>query len=360
MKRVFIYLVFIMVISMLPASGQHDTLSITKIKADSLNAGFMLFGSEDLLEVSMRLNITKYMKKNVKEPSQDAVLTFHFSDKDSLNKNIKVKYRGNFRFDNCGFPPMEISFKNHIHAYSDTDRIKKIKLVPHCDGGNMSDEYLLREFLVYKLYNIISDTSYRVRLLRINYIDTENKKKPVTHYGMFIEPNNILAQRIKATEVKVSNLTQRYIQPDIMDKVSIFNYMVSNWDWNIPYLQNVTIFKPYYNASPGSGIAVPYDFDLSGIVSPYYEVLPEVYGLSSSRDRIFLGMCRTREVFQKDLEYFLSKKSELYNTINNFQYLNVRAKKDIANLLDTFYSQLENKRSMDYLIEYLQEACKGL
>jgi hypothetical protein len=255
---------------------------------------------------------------------------------------------------------MEITFKNHLHAYSDTDLVKKVKLVPHCDAGNSSDEYVLREYLVYKLYNIISDTSYNVRLLRINYIDTENKKKPITQYGFLIEPDNILSQRIKANEIHVTKLTQRYIKPDIMDKVSIFNYMVANWDWNIPNLQNVTVFKPYYVASAGSGIAVPYDFDLSGIVSPDYVVLPEEYGLRSSRDRIFLGMCRTREVFKKDLQFFLSRKDEMYKTVNDFPYISQRAKKDIISLLNTFYFQLENDRSMEFLIDYLKSSCKEL
>lgn len=360
MKLGLIYLCFLVIVTILPVSGQNDSIDLSKSKADSLTKDFFLFGSDDLLELTLRLNITKYMKKNTKEPTQDAVLTFHFNDKDSLNKNVKVKYRGRFRFDNCGFPPMEISFKNHIHAYSDTDKIKKIKLVPHCDAGTLSDEYVLREYMVYKLFNIISDTSYKVRLLRINYTDTEKKKKTITQYGIFIEPDKILSQRIRANELDVNKLTQRYIRPDIMDKVSIFNYMVANWDWNIPNLQNVTVFKPYFDASPGSGIVVPYDFDMSGVVSPDYEVLPEEYGLRTSRDRIFLGMCRTREVFKKDLQFFLSKKDEMYKTINDFPYLNLRAKKDIISLLNTFYSQLDDERSMEFLIDYLKSSCKEL
>jgi hypothetical protein len=360
MKRILIHLFLFYLVSILPVSGQNDTISMAKSRADSLNNEFLLFGRDDLLEVTMRLNITKYIRKNTKEPTQDAVLTFHFNEKDSLNKNVRVKYRGKFRFDNCGFPPMEITFKNHIHAYSDTDRVKKVKLVPHCDAGSSSDEYVLREYLVYKLYNIISDTSYNVRLLRINYIDTENKKKPITQYGFLIEPDNILSQRIRASKVEVKNLTQRYIRPDIMDKVSIFNYMVANWDWNIPNLQNVTVFKPFYVASAGSGIVVPYDFDLSGVVSPDYVVLPEEYGLRSSRDRIFLGMCRTREVFKRDLQFFLSRKNEMYKTVNDFPYISLRAKKDIISLLNTFYSQLENTRSMEFLIDYLKSSCKEL
>ena len=360
MKRIFINVFLFTIIFVLPSFGQNDSIGFAKIKVDSLNDNFFLFASDDLLQVTLRLDISRYIRKNTKEPTQDAALTFHFNDKDSLNKNIRIMYRGKFRFDNCGFPPMEITFKNHIHAYSDTDRIRKIKLVPHCDRGSLSDEYVLREYLVYKLYNIISDTSYRVRLLKINYIDTQGKKKPATQYGFFIEPDGILAKRIKSNEVKVKNLTQRYIMPNIMDKVSIFNYMIANWDWNIPNLQNVTVYKPFYNASPGTGIAVPYDFDLSGIVNPDYAVVPPEYGLRSSRDRIFLGMCRSKPDFRKDLMYFLKKKNDLYDTVNDFSNLNQRAKKDIISLLNQFYSQIDDDRSLDYLLEYFSGACKQL
>jgi hypothetical protein len=360
MKGIFINVFIYIIISVLPALGQADTLGISNIKADSLRDNFILFGSDDLIDVSMRLDISKYIRKNTNDPSQDAVLTFHFTDQDSLNLNIKVKYRGKFRFDNCGFPPMSISFKKHIHAYSDTDRIKKIKLVPHCDRGSVSDEYVLREYLVYKLYNIISDTSYRVRLLRINYKDTQDKRKPATQYGFFIEPDEILAKRIKSNEVKVKNLTQRYILPNIMDKVSIFNYMIANWDWNIPNLQNVTVYKPYYNASPGTGIAVPYDFDMSGIVNPDYAVLPPEYGLRTTRDRIFLGMCRSKPDFRKDLMNFLIKKDEVYDTVNGFSYLNQKSKKDIISLLNQFFSQIDDERNLDYLLEYMLGSCKQL
>jgi hypothetical protein len=360
MKKIALYLFFFTILSVYPSNGQIDSIDKNLSKTDSLRKNFTLFGSSDLLDVTIRMNLTSYIRKSLKESSQDAEISIHLSDSDSMNLNTKVKYRGRFRFDNCGFPPMSVSFKKHLHADSDTDKIKKIKLVTHCDAGTTSDEYVLREYLVYKLFNILSDTSYRVRLLRITYIDTERKKKTITQYGFFIEPNNILANRLRATEVKIKNLTQRYIQPDVMDKISIFNYMVANWDWNIPNLQNVTVFKPYYVAGAGSGIAVPYDFDLSGIVNPDYAVLPEEYGLKSSRDRIFLGICRTKMAFMRDLQYFARKKKEMYDTINSFSYLNQRAKKDITNLLDSFFFQLEKERSLEYLLNYFSDSCKQL
>jgi len=360
MKRIVLYLFFLITLSVYTSSGQNDSIDKKLSKTDSLRSNFTLFGCAELLNVTVRMDLTSYIRKNLKESSQDAQLTIHLSDSDSMNLNTRVKYRGKFRFDNCGFPPMEVSFKKHLHAYSDTDKIKKIKLVTHCDAGNASDEYVLREYLVYKLFNTLSDTSYRVRLLRITYIDTELRKKTMTHYGFFIEPNNILANRLKANEVKIKNLTQRYIKPDVMDRISIFNYMVANWDWNIPNLQNVTVFKPYYIASPGSGIAVPYDFDLSGIVNPDYAVLPEEYGLKNSRDRIFLGICRSKLDFLHDLQFFARKKKEMYDNINTFPYLNQKAKKDITNHLDSFFMQLEKERSLEYLLDYFSDSCKQL
>lgn len=360
MKKVFSTLLFILIASVFSAPGQTGTTAAQKSDAESLNESFAMFGSEAVLNVTIQLDLTSFLKKNLKGASLDASFTIHLNETDTITKKIKIKARGNFRYDNCSFPPMQLSFKKHLHAYSDSDNIKKIKLVTHCSTGGSSDDYVLREYLVYKLFNVISDTCFNVRLLRITYIDTQKKRKPVTQYGFFIEPEDILAERLNTTIVKTMKLTQKHIFPDYMDKVSIFNYMIANWDWNIPNLQNVTLLKPVVSVNEVRGLAVPYDFDLCGIVNASYGVAPEEYGLETSRDRIFLGICRSKAIFRSDLRFFQSKKEELYNTINDFSHLNARAKKDIIMLLDQFYNKLNKEVDIDDLIDYFLSTCKNI
>jgi hypothetical protein len=345
---------------MMSAYSQNDTTGKQHLKKDSLKDSFALFGSDELLEITLRFDLTTFLRKNLKAGSLDAVLTFHLSEKDSITKNIKIKNRGNYRFESCDFPPMELIFKKAIHAYPDTGNIKKLKLVTHCKTGSVQSEYVLREYLVYKMFNLVTDTSFRVRLLKVNYIDTQKKRKPVIQYGFFIEPIGVLAARTNSTIVKSTKLTQKNIVPENMDKISIFSYMIANWDWTVPNLHNVVIIKPLVIDNSELGVAIPYDFDLSGVVNADYAVTPPEYNLNSIRDRIFLGICRSREVFEKELKYFLSRKNDFYRVINDFPYLNEKSKKDITSFLNQFFNQIEKQKDFDRLLDYLLSTCKKL
>jgi len=362
MKKTLFNILLLTFSCVLSSYGQNDTTVAKPLKTDKGKNSFALFDSDELLDITLKFDLTTFLKKNPKTGSLDAVITFHMSDKDSLTRNIKVKNRGNYRYENCDFPPMELKFKKAVHAYPDSGNIKKLKLVTHCKTGNAQSEYVLREYLVYKMYNLLTDTSFRVRLLRITYIDTRKSRKPVIQYGFFIEPNEVLAARTNSTIIKSTNLTQKHIVPEVMDKVSIFNYMVSNWDWTVPNLHNIEVIKPMVidKSGLGLGLAVPYDFDLTGVVNVDYAVTPPEYNLRSIRDRYFLGICRSREVFEKELKHFLSKKNDFYALVNDYPYLNEKSKKDITSFLDEFFKQIENQKDLDNLLDYLLSTCKKL
>jgi hypothetical protein len=360
MKTIFFSLLLTVFISVMPVFGQKDTTGTKNVKSAKQKDSFALFGSDQLLEITLKFDLTTFLKKNTNGGPLDAVVTFNPGSKDSLTRNIKIKNRGNYRFENCDFPPMELNFKKAIHAYPDSGNIKKLKLVTHCKTGAVQSEYVLREYLVYKMFNLLTDTSFRVRLLRVTYIDTRKNRKPVIQYGFFIEPISVLAERTNSTILKATNLTQKHIEPDVMDKISIFNYMVSNWDWTVPLQHNIAIIKPMVFSNSGLGLAIPYDFDLTGVVNVDYAVTPPEYNLRSIRDRVFLGICRSRDVFQKDLLYFLSRKNDFYSLINDFPYLNEKSKKDIIDFLNQFFNQIEKQKELENLIDYLMGNCKNL
>jgi hypothetical protein len=351
-------LLFLLIFSLLPVSGQIETSDTLSEISDNLTSSFALFQDDDLLEVTLKLDLASYIRKNLKGDSKDAIMTFHLSDADSLEKEVSISNRGKFRLETCSFPPMKINFRKKLNADPDSGKIKKIKLVVHCRPGNLYDEYVLREYLVYRMFNIVTDTSYRVRLLKINYIDKLDKRKPITQYAFFIEPNSILAERTNSVVLEIANITQKNIVPEYMDKVSIFMYMVSNWDWTVSGQHNVTVLKSKDINIAGQGLAVPYDFDLTGIVNSNYAVTAPDYQMSSVRDRIFLGICRNQEVFKKELNEFLAKKVQFYSLVNDFPYLDQRSKKDITDFLDQFFDQIEKPRSLENLLRIIASECK--
>ena len=353
-------LLLLLVLIVFKGFGQNDTINASALKADSLKESFSFFGSDKLLEVSLRFDITTFLKKNPKSAPLDAIMIFHLSETDSMDRKVSLKYRGEYRYRTCTFPPIQLNFKKPIRIYPDSGKMKKFKLVTHCNPGDVYDDYVLREYLVYKLYNVLTDTSFRVRLLRINYIDTGRERKPITQYGLILEPIDGLAKRTGCTVVKATNLTQKYLVPTSIDRMAIFNYMIANWDWSIPGRHNVAIVVPKNISYSGLGIAIPFDFDLAGVVDAKYGFPAPETGLSSNRDRLFTGICRSKEVYEARLKEFLAMKESFYSVINEFPYLNQKSKKDMTIFLDGFFGKIEKGRNLDNLVYEFLNNCKKL
>jgi hypothetical protein len=355
-RNSFLYLLCILFLTEFQAAGQNKTENVKQNKPIATGKNIPLFNSDKLLNVTLNLDLTSFSKKPSKGDAFDAVMTIHFSETDSVNINTIINYRGTSRFQICSFPPMQLNFKPPLQSGS--GRIKKLKLITHCEPGILSDEYILREYLVYKMYNILTDTSFKVRLLKVKYIDSKKNKKAITKYGIFVEPIELLAERNNATVVKSPNLIQQHIEPAVMDRVAIFNYMISNWDWSVTGQHNVAVIKKNTYGGSDLGLAVPYDFDLTGVVNADYAIPPAYLGIENIRERLFYGICRSKEVYQEDLKKFLSKKEELYSAVNDFPELNQRSKKDITTFLDQFFDKLQKQKSLDTMVELFLYNCK--
>jgi hypothetical protein len=324
---------------------------------DSSQKSFRLFEEKNLIEISLRFDLSTYFRTKPQKDYLKANITFHLSKTDSINKDIRLRTRGIFRNKYCLYAPIELNFKKANFGYTDLNRISKIKLVPPCSSDKENEDYVLREYLAYKLFNVLTDTSFRVRLLIVNYIDTKKKRKPIRKYGFFIEPVEMLTARTNSMQIKSRSLNQKSIFPKVMDRLAIFNYMIGNYDWAVPGQHNVLVIKPMVFESLGLGIAIPYDFDWTGLVNADYAIPAEIVGTQTVRERIFLGVCRSKEVYQKDLEIFLKKKDEFYKVINEFPYLNQGVKKDMTGYLNGFFDKIEGRR--DLILEILINSCKN-
>lgn len=347
-RKVFFLLCFI---SCIPAaSGQEPA-------ANNLKSGsFGLFENDEILEITLRFDVTTYLRKKPIDDFLKADLIINPGKPDSISRKIRMKTRGEFRRRYCSMAPIELNLKKVDFGYSDLDSIDKLKLVTQCRYGLNDESYLLREYLVYKLFNAVTDTSFRVRLLRVNYIDNVRGRKPMTQWGIFLEPAEMLGKRTNLIQVKTANLNQRHIIPFDMDRMALFNYMAGNYDWSIPGQHNVKVFKP--TSTLGQlGIAIPYDFDWTGIVNASYAIPVEETGLKTVRDRLYLGICRSPEVFERQLNLLEAKKDQFYSIINEFPYLQQREKQDITRYLDTFFDQLKGNHSN--IISTLRNSCKN-
>lgn len=338
----------------LSAYGQADTMMQDITIADTQDVNVTLFDTDDLFEISLSFDITKYKKEKMSDEYLDAELKYFENETDSIVKNIKVRPRGNIRRTAiCDFPPLMLNFQMKDPADSKFAGINKLKFVTYCKLG--FEDYILREYLVYKLYNVITDYSFKVRLFKINYINTAKERKPIVQYGFAIEPIRHLEKRTKTKEIINSGVTQRNLRPDMLDRAALFNYMIGNTDWSVPIGHNMQLLYQPGAADNQVNLAIPYDFDYAGIVNTDYAIPFESLPIENTRQRLYMALCRSDETFMNTVNEFVQKKDALYKVINDFPYLNPRSKKDMTGFLDGFFS-LINKRNT--ILLYLKTDCE--
>ncbi|MBN2863245.1 MAG: hypothetical protein JXN62_08800 [Bacteroidales bacterium] len=346
MKKLILTLLFLAGFFTLPAFSQNDTVDVVYDIADTINKDIRLFERDDLLELSLRFDITTYRRKRSSEEYLPAVLTYHISEADSINKDIKLRARGIMRLGYCDYPPIRLNFKKTKSPDDEFSNIDKLKLVTHCKLGN--ENYLLTEFLIYKLYNILTENSFRVRLVRMNYINTHKESKPVRQFGFVIEPIEALCTRTNSHEISSKGVDQPNIKADMMDRMAIFNYMIGNTDWYVSNHHNVVILVQPHSERPDLGAIIPYDFDYAGLVNADYAVPHEAVPIKTVRERYYCGICRTEEEFTEALKEFSDKKEEFYNIIRDFPYMNDKQKKGLFTYLDEFYKDFDKRNSIVY------------
>jgi hypothetical protein len=354
MKKITLFLPLAFLLFVSPAAAQEEDPSEKYAVSDTLE-DFGMFTHDDLLELSLRFDVTHYTRKKPKEEYLNATLTYHISETDSVNKEVRLKSRGEFRNGYCSFPPLLLNFKKTEFAKEDLSKLEKMKVVTHCQSGNV--DYLMKEYLIYKLYNVLTDTSFRVRLVRIKYINTYKQTKPISSFAFFIEPADLLAERISAIQTDRTNLGQNNMDPYLMTRMAIFNYMIGNTDWSVPNQHNCKIMISQMPDRSSTGIIVPYDFDYSGLVDATYAIPHESLPIKTVRERLFLGICRSDEEFLRILGEFAEKKQAFYDVINNFPYLDDKEKKNMIGYLSQFFDGIDKRNTVLYDIK---KNCKEL
>lgn len=314
---------------------QKEPKDSTKVKLGPL------FKKEDMLELNLTTNFSSLMKdrKNAKQPYRWAKLEYNRKKKGGIALNIRVKVRGNFRRSpsNCTFPPLLLNIPSKKDKNTIFERQNLLKLVTHCQN----EEYIFQEYLVYKMYNLLTDDSFDARLARVTYQDSAGKRETETRFAFLLEDETFLAKRNKAKNMYRKQIPMYLIDSVSMATVAVFEYMIGNSDWSVPYLHNIKLLdKTTYIT------AVPYDFDHSGIIEAKYARPPQALNLYSVRERIYRGITYSTAVYQQVFDNFRRVKPQIYALYENNPQLEKGYIKRTINYLDEFYKTIDNPKSI--------------
>ncbi len=310
------------------------------------------FAKENLLEVTLNTNLKRLNTNRKNSPYQSGTITWHNpAGTGDITENIKLKLRGNFRKENCSMASLMLNFKDP-DKQSRFRKLGKVKMVAPCSFGYEYDQYVLKEYLIYKMYNLITDASFKVRLLHLTVQDSVKAKKHYKEYAFVIEPADVLAKRKNWVEDDKMKFNTEQTNRAHSTMVFLFQYMVGNTDWSIPFYHNTKLFFPKDSAKTRPYV-VPYDFDFSGLVNAPYASQPETTGLTSVTERFYMGYPRTIEELKEAASIFLSKENILYDLVNGFEFIDKNIRIEMVEYLEQFFEVIKNESQMKTeFIEY--------
>ena len=337
--RCFVVLNY-MLFSLLAETAAQPNSAASLLHKPSLEKG--LFDSDEVLHITLKGNIREVLQDRSGDPKNYAVLLSYSIEPGSEKViPVQIKTRGHFRRikENCTYPPLLIQFsKDGAKLSSAFKEQAKLKLVMPC----MGDEYLIREWLVYKIYNLVTPKSFRARLVKVKLDDDKNKKPIAPFYGILLEEEKQMAKRNQCVPVE-KKLQPEQTQADAFLSLAVFEYLAGNTDWSVQYLQNIKLIAKDSNAVP---VAVPYDFDHAGIVKTPYAVPAVELQINSVRDRRYRGYCvQNEKLFEPVIADYNRLKKGIYSLYTDCPLLDDKYIKSTTQYLDEFYATINNAKT---------------
>jgi hypothetical protein len=308
----------------------------------------VFFNSPDPVEITLVSDFKRIKTKRQKKVYQPATATVTLPGAAPVTEEIELAARGEFRRTTCMMPSILLNFKNAKAPR--LSPLKKLKVVCGCSHSSYDEELVLKEYLIYKMYNMLTDYSFGVRLAKITYKDVASKTKEYAQYGFLIEDVDDVAKRNGCREYEKPVLNGARTDAFQMSVVSMFQYMIGNTDWSLPNKHNIR-FVQLTTDSVSFPYVIPYDFDYCGLVNAPYAIPQPEFGIEKVTDRYYRGIARTKEEISPVIQLFKEKKEFMLALIQNFTLLKKSVREQMIYYIETFYQDLEDKRKLNYVFE---------
>ena len=269
---------------------------------------------------------------------------------------VKVRLRGKSRLRICDFLPMRLNFRKGAVDGTLFEGQDKLKLVVPCHTSERAERNLIEEYAVYRVFNLLTPASYRVRLLRISFRDTGRDDDVVGMHAFVIEPAKQLAERLGGQESELPEVSLNWLDADHMALVYVFQYLVSNVDWSLvrPHEEKACCHNGTLVETGATNLYIPYDFDLSGFVDAPYAFPPPELRIDSVTQRRYRGFCTDRDTLNKALDTVVSKRDDIAALIESLPLLSDKHKRSRMSYLDQFFRAAEKE---DKLLTRFENRC---
>jgi hypothetical protein len=317
-----------------------------------------LFASQEPLELRLDAPI-KALRRADKETWMRGRLSHA-----GTNFDVEFRARGKFRLDLCRMPPLWIRFDKEQVKDTVFEKQRRLKLVSFCRETDKWEEYIVLEYLVYRIYNLITPESYRVRPARIVYVEQDSSKATEPRFSILLEHKRLLNKRLGTQSLQVPKLAPADLNPVTASLLEMFAYLIGNTDWSAlqgPAAEgcchNVHVFAPKgQGVATGTVVPVAYDFDQTGFVNPSYQQVNERLGIRSVKQRLYRGWCRDPSIQAQTYATFIAQRGAIEQLVTAQEGLSEKTRAKALKWIGKFYEIIDDPKSRTKKID---DKCRG-
>lgn len=312
-----------------------------------------LFAADDVLDVRLSGPLAALSADTEERIELPFKLEAH-----GVTHDLEVRIRGHSRLRVCDFAPLRLNFATEETAETVFAGQDKLKLVRPCRDGGAAELDVLEEYLAYRIWNVIDNAGYRVRLLRIAFSDTSSQKAkdiPV-RYGFVIESSESVAMRLAAKPVMETAVFSNKYDPAQAAVVYVFQYLIANTDWSLVTADhdaycchNLDLYE-----RDAKLIMVPFDFDLSGLVNARYAYPDPSLPIDRVTRRIYRGVCIDTEILRRAVRKVAAKRDAIIGLVDEIPVLTPKQRQKRIRFLDGFFEKTKNE---DKLLRNFARRC---
>jgi hypothetical protein len=316
-----------------------------------------LFSSDDTLNVTLTAPWRDIVRNKKKQDPYPAKIEFTDELGNTMSLDMTAQRRGLTRQRICDFPPIKLRFEKEKVKGTTFRGQKSLKMVTHCEKAERFEQYYILEMLAYQMYNLITDYSFRVRPLNVNYVDSKTGKTEESRFAFLIEDDSDVAKRNGLKKLEIPKIKPWQLEPKVTSEFSLFQYMIANVDWAAlsgpdpkECCHNVKPIAPNPLTPQDKIYPIPYDFDSSGLVDTHYAAPAKGLPIRSVTTRLYRGYCRQNSTLEDARKHFLAQESAILALISDENRLNENTKKKATKYIARFFKTINDPDDFERLI----------
>jgi hypothetical protein len=319
-----------------------------------------LFAASDIVELTLAVPVRTLVTRRKQRPKVEGTISYNEPDGTPVTLDVEVRTRGRSRLEICSFPPLRLNLRRSQLEGTLFAQQNKLKLVTLCRSSNNYEQYLRLEYLVYRIYEQVSDYAFKVRPVIVHYVDTDRDGRTNDAPAFLIESIDGLAERVGMTVASLPSVAVDELEPAASAVLGVFQYMIGNTDWsstsapeNDDCCHNIEILGEAAGAAPY--VPVPYDFDMSGFINTVYALPPENLPLRSVRQRLYRGLCADNDELDETFARFDAARPAIERLLRDAT-LEERYRESAMRYVTEFYEVIDAPEERQ---KEIVDACRG-